>query len=328
MNKIQDSYRGLNSMWLEQPFKSIKSNDIKPLISIVITTKNEELHIENCLRSIRYQTYPQDRIELIVVDNYSVDKTKEIALRFTNLVFNKGPERNAQRNYGMLELSTGEYVMWVDADMILSPSLIEDCLDYITVNNYVALFVPEIVIGCGYWSRVRRFERSFYDNTVIDGSRFIRRKDFVSAGGFSTEWMHGPDDWDLDKSLKRIGRIGYIKRKNGTGWRWGEDYLRHRCVEPSRYGVAIYHDESNFTLRRYLSKKKHYIADFQRYITKWGHDDPDLIKQLGFWYRYFWVFMENGKWVRVLCNPLLFLSVIFLRGAVGIIYLWNKPIAK
>ena len=218
--------------------------------------------------------------------------------------------------------------MWVDADMILSPSLVEDCYNYIVATNYVALYLPEVVIGCGYWSKIRRFERSFYDNTVIDGSRFIRREAFVKAGGFSMEWMHGPDDWDLDKSLKRIGEIGYLKKKNSAKW-YGEDgYLRQRCIEPNEYGVAIYHDESHFSFSKYLGKKKHYISDFQKYILKWGPDDPDLIKQLGFWYRYFWVFMEKGKWKSALFHPVLFLSVLFLRGMVGLVYVWNRALTK
>ena len=63
-----------------------------PLVSVVITTKNEEKNIDNCLESIKLQTYPQDRIEIIVVDNNSSDKTKEIARRYTNNVLNCGPE--------------------------------------------------------------------------------------------------------------------------------------------------------------------------------------------------------------------------------------------
>ncbi len=52
-----------------------------PLVSVTITTKNEEKNIENCLKSILEQSYKN--IEIIVVDNNSTDKTKEIALKYT-----------------------------------------------------------------------------------------------------------------------------------------------------------------------------------------------------------------------------------------------------
>ena len=65
----------------------------KMLISVVITTKNEEKNLGNCLESVKNKTYPQKNIEIIVVDNNSTDRTKKIASRYTNKIFNQGPER-------------------------------------------------------------------------------------------------------------------------------------------------------------------------------------------------------------------------------------------
>ena len=49
------------------------------------------------MKSIKKQTYKN--IEIIVIDNYSTDDTKEISLKFTENVFNKWPERTVQKNY-------------------------------------------------------------------------------------------------------------------------------------------------------------------------------------------------------------------------------------
>ena len=143
-----------------------------PLVSVVVTTKNEERNIETCLRSVLLQTYSP--IEIIVVDNASTDRTKDIARTFTDNVFDRGPERSAQRNFGMLNAARGRYVMYVDADMISSRDLIDACVSRMSVGDCVALHIPEIVLGRSYFSRVRRFERSFYDGTVIDAARFFR----------------------------------------------------------------------------------------------------------------------------------------------------------
>ena len=80
----------------------------KPLLSVIVPTKNSERFLERCLKSIKSQTYKN--LEIIVVDNNSNDKTKEIAEKYTKLVFNKGPERSAQRNFGVLK-SKGEFVL-------------------------------------------------------------------------------------------------------------------------------------------------------------------------------------------------------------------------
>ena len=101
---------------------------MNPLVSVIITTKNEEKNIENCLKSILEQSYKN--IEIIVVDNNSTDKTKEIVSVIASRrqadhsschsrvggnpeslkikLFNHGPERSAQRNYGV-EQFNGKY---------------------------------------------------------------------------------------------------------------------------------------------------------------------------------------------------------------------------
>ena len=154
-------------------------------VSIIITTQNEEKNLEPCLLSIQNQFFSKEILEIIVIDNNSCDKTRDIAQNYTDKVFIKGPERSAQRNYGMKEVATGKYVMYIDADMILSPSLIRTCVETINTKNYLALHIPEVVLGEKFFSRVRRFERCFYDGTVIDGARFFLKDAFIRVGGFN-----------------------------------------------------------------------------------------------------------------------------------------------
>ena len=72
------------------------------LVSVIVPTKNSERTLAKCLDSIRNQTYKS--IEIIVVDNNSIDSTKEIAKRFTKKVYNKGPERSVGKKdfYGKI----------------------------------------------------------------------------------------------------------------------------------------------------------------------------------------------------------------------------------
>jgi len=314
---------------------------MSPLISVIITTKNEEANIENCLKSILAQTYLKELIEIIVVDNNSTDKTKEIVSVIASRrqadhsschsrvggnpeslkikLFNHGPERSAQRNYGV-EQSSGEYFLYLDADMTLSPGVIKECVDKFPViarssndeaisfpnltlkleksDNLIALYIPEIVMGKKFFSKVRRFERSFYDGTVIDCARFIKKDIFLEVRGFD-ERMYACEDWDLTKKIKRMGRVLIINS-------------------------ALYHNEAEFDLEEYLSKKEYYLKNMDVYIKKWGKNDSDVKKQFGFWYRFFGVFLEKGKWRRMLTNPILVFGMYFLRGLIGLKYLKFK----
>ncbi len=272
---------------------------VLPLVSVVITTKNEEKHIVSCLKSIKNQDYPQKKIEIIVVDNHSTDDTVKLAKKYTQNVFTKGPERSAQRNYGMIIKSHGQYVMYIDADMELSKKVISSCVSRVTKNpDIIGLYIREIVTGDSYWSKVRRFERSFYEGTVIDCVRFIKKSAFVKVKGFD-ERLTGPEDWDLDKKIRQLGKVDLIKQ-------------------------PIYHNEAEFNLKKYLAKKSYYSKGLDIYIKKWSKDDSDVKKQFSPIYRLVVVFVEKGKWKVLLLRPHLTIGMVILRFAVGINYVISQ----
>lgn len=304
-----------------------KSTTTTPLVSVVITTKNEEKNIRNCLESIKIQSW--NNTETIVVDNNSTDKTQQIAAEYTHKVFTKGPERSAQRNYGMIDRAEGEYVIYIDADMILAPTLIEACVMYIRQTNAVALHIPEIVLGKNYFSQVRRFERSFYDGTPIDGARFFRRSIFIRAGGFDESlFIKGSgEDWDIDKLVRQYGVIGLLPRYYPQmalrEWLL-KDFVEKKGVYYDIGYAGIYHNEAEFLLLPYLKKKAYYTLGFDGYIKKWGKDDPDIRCQFGLKYRFWTVFTEHNKWKRLLARPDLAAGMYFLRFCVGFVFLLKK----
>jgi len=314
--------------------KQFNNKTIKPLISVIITTKNEEKNIGNCLESIKAQTCSQEKIEIIVIDNNSTDRTKEIARKYTKKVYNFGPERSAQRNFGAKK-AKGEYLLFLDADMILSPTVIEETIKKFKIKNtkqdssnlkhqsssinLVALYIPEIVLGNSFWSKVRRFERSFYDGTVIDCVRVIKKNIFEKVGGFDVS-LTGPEDWDFDKKVRQQGKVAVLAKYNFEGINKKLSNLTNQPV--------IYHNEAEFNLRKYLAKKLYYAKSFEKYIQKWGEKDSDIKKQFGFWYRYFGVFLENGKWKRFFRHPILVVGVYFLRGLVGGAFIFSRIFKK
>jgi len=263
-------------------------------ISIIITTRNEERHIASCLESVHSQDFPAKKMETIVVDNASSDRTKEVSREFTPLIFNHGPERAAQRNFG-IERARGKYILYLDADMTLGDGLLTGCLEKCEREALAGLYIPERVVGEGIWIRVRDFERGFYDGTCVDAVRFVRRETAREIGGFD-EHLNGPEDWDFDRRLRRTGPVGMVD-------------------------IPLFHNEGRFNLRRYLQKKRYYSRGFADYIAKWGRTDPEIRKQFGFAYRYIRVFLERGKWRMLIGHPILAGGMLILRLAVGIIYL-------
>jgi glycosyltransferase involved in cell wall biosynthesis len=270
-------------------------------VSVIVCTRNEGRNIGRCLESLQRQNYPKEALEILVVDNASNDKTREIARRYTAKVYSLPREvdlstvknfRGAQLNLGVSR-SSGELIFYPDADMTFDPDLVREAVSFF--DRVDALYVPEVVCGRGVFGRVRNFERSFYVGTCIDAVRFVRREVFAAVGGFDERRIaFGFDDWDFSKSIRaKHYRLGTTKH-------------------------YLYHHEDRLNLRTYLRKKRRYARTAADYIAKWGRDDPDIRRQFSPYYRFWGIFTEEGKWRRLLSRPHLALGVFALRLLVGL----------
>lgn len=182
----------------------------QPLVSVIIPTRNSEASIEKCLRSIKKQSY--DNVEIIVVDNYSSDKTRQIAKKYGAKIYLKGPERSAQVNFGA-EKSSGKYIYRVDSDFVLQPDTIREAVESCEKCGYDAILIhntsdPTV----SFWARVRKAERDCYKNDELNVSaRFWIKEVFKVVGGFDETLVAG-DDYDLHNRLVKSGfKIGRIE---------------------------------------------------------------------------------------------------------------------
>ena len=266
-------------------------------LSVVITTRNEEANIANCIRAF---DAVRDEVEIIVVDNASTDATKRIAAELGAKVLDKGPERSAQRNLGW-RTATAEWVVVLDADMILPGALIGEILECCRLqsNAVEACWIPEVRTGTGIRVKARNFERSFYDGTCIDALRLFHKSVLEKTGGYDENLIAGPEDWELDIRVLATGAKCEVLKNH------------------------LIHNEKQLTLKRMLEKKAYYTKSMATYQTKWkGH--PALKKQFGLYYRFLGVFIEKGKWRKLICHPILALVMYFERFAVGLTYLVNR----
>jgi GT2 family glycosyltransferase len=101
-----------------------------PFISVVIPTKNNGDIIGRCLKSLWELDYPQDRIEIIVADCRSTDKTREIAkLYCATIVEDKGNSVCSGRNAGFA-VAKGDYIAITDADCTFDKNWLKNSLKY------------------------------------------------------------------------------------------------------------------------------------------------------------------------------------------------------
>ncbi|XAS75146.1 glycosyltransferase [Dermatophilaceae bacterium Sec6.4] len=201
------------------------------LVSVVVPTRNNTRTLAACLASVREQTY--GAVELIVVDNYSSDDTADIARRYADRVITAGPERSAQRNTGV-DAAQGDWVLWLDSDMVLPPGSIEAAVGTAHVSGATGVALPERTIGDGFWTKCRALERECYlTQPWLHNPRLVRRDFLAGDGGFRLD-MSGPEDADLRLRMHAVG-------------------ARIELAD-----IVVDHDEGHLTLPDVLRKRYYY----------------------------------------------------------------------
>jgi len=259
---------------------------IEPLVSVIVPTRNSEKTISSCLESIAGQSYPN--IEIIVVDNNSHDDTCRIAGRYTDKVFQHGPERSAQRNYGA-QVSTGEYLLFPDSDMELSTEVVKECVQKVADDPEVkAIVIPEESFGVGFWANCRRLERSFYIGVEwLEAARFFKKEVFEEVGGYDLR-NTGTEDFDLPQRIK----AEYGPESN------------------SRVSSVVYHNEQEMGLIEAMKTNYYYGHNLDAYLSvranrKYFRKQYNIIRRYA-------LFFSDPK--RLFRNPILGLGTLFMKA--------------
>ncbi|MBI4991346.1 glycosyltransferase family 2 protein, partial [Candidatus Gottesmanbacteria bacterium] len=177
-----------------------------PSVSVIIPTYNEERHIEDCLSSLKKQTFK--KYEIIVVDDGSTDSTPKIASSF-NIKFislqHKGPG-NA-KNYGA-KIALGEILVFLDADMYVDEFYLDNIIKPIQQDKCVATYTTEefVANNKNIWAQCwninlelppdKRISKK--DKTLGLAFRAILKNKFLETGGYDSAWGYA-DDRSLSK---------------------------------------------------------------------------------------------------------------------------------
>ena len=259
-----------------------KPNMSTSLVSIIVPTKNSSATLDDCLKSISKQAYPN--IELIVVDNFSTDSTPKIAKKYTKHFYSQGPERSYQRNFAVSK-ATGKYVCIIDSDMNLEPDVIGECVTIIEASKkMVAVTIPEESFGVGFWAQCKQLERSFYVGVpYMEAARFFYKADFDKVGGYDVTMVSG-EDWDLSQRIEAKGSVG-------------------------RTTSYIHHNEGHISLLRTIKKKLYYAKLFASYAQR-SNNQAKVGQQTNIVGRY-WLFLSQPR--KLFRNPALGIGMLFMK---------------
>ncbi|MBI5464825.1 MAG: glycosyltransferase [Ignavibacteriales bacterium] len=131
-------YLGFTAMLVFGIRRSVQRDTVdtayRPFVSVVVPARNEEDGIVACLESLRNQTYPTERYEIILVDDHSSDRTGELAERFRTtcpnlrIVLSNENASLAGKTNALaqgIDYARGELILMTDADCSVKPTWVE-----------------------------------------------------------------------------------------------------------------------------------------------------------------------------------------------------------
>lgn len=197
------------------------SNTKRPLVSVVIPVYNDAARLAGCLGALEKQTYPSDRVEILVVDNGSEDDVADAVDCFDNvrLLVELRPGSYAARNHGIRE-ANGEVIAFTDADCVPASTWVERGVSHLMEDPAIGLVGgridvlvrdPENPNGVELADIVVNFQQRRYIEEfqfAATASAFSRKSVFERVGRFNEEMLSGGDrDWG-----ERVANAGYRLR--------------------------------------------------------------------------------------------------------------------
>lgn len=159
-------------------------------ISIIIAARNEEKRIIPCLASLERLDFPQDKYEIIFVDDHSVDKTASVISAYCNnhrnwkliSLDNIGNRLKGKKNALQTGISQakGELIFTTDADCIVPPKWLKNMSGYFSSDISMVLGYSPLVNSNKWYFRLLQFDNLF--STIVSAATAKLGYPFTSVG--------------------------------------------------------------------------------------------------------------------------------------------------
>lgn len=176
-----------------------------PAVTVIIPSYNLGQYIGETLQSVKDQTYKD--WECLIVENGSTDNSKEVIREFASvdgrfklipLLSNVGVA--AARNLAM-QRSLGKYILFLDADDLISPKYMEEAVAVLEEDPSVTVVYAQ----ADRFGLETEWDLPAFDMGTMLASNclyiscFFRKReyDLYYGGGFDTAFVNGYEDWDF-----------------------------------------------------------------------------------------------------------------------------------
>ena len=207
-----------------------KDKDL-PKVSLIIPAYNEEKIIGRTLSSLQMQDYPQDKMEILVVDDGSLDATSDVVLRYINNqetkrmkingtfysvgeyggtinLFTSGVNKGKANALNLgIKNSHGDIIFTIDSDTVLDLSAIRNMVTYLMDNKEVGAACGVIEIN---WHMLE--ERDKEGELVLDEEGEIKEKKLYFSESFiaKSQFLEYVNAFRLGRHYQKVINSEYM----------------------------------------------------------------------------------------------------------------------
>jgi len=223
-------------------------------IDIVIPCYNVEKVIEECVRSLSHQIYPDNKYHCYFVNDASTDRTAEILDSFNNnehitvIHHEKNLGLSSSRNTGINKCNS-DFVALLDGDMVVENNWLKSFLPYFK-KNIIAVMgdnIPpsDIILNPveKYYFGNLRGSRQFKDGDNISfqymlyGNAMVKRSGLNKVGLFDEKiTKYGGEDTDLSAKIWDKYQDCFIYSKRSNSVHFHRRTLKGFCLSMKTYG--------------------------------------------------------------------------------------------
>jgi cellulose synthase/poly-beta-1,6-N-acetylglucosamine synthase-like glycosyltransferase len=199
-----------------------RNDNYEPTVSVIVAARNEEESIGECLLSLSRLEYPPEKLELIIVNDGSVDKTKAITegivsshpwMKLVSTSPGTGNLRGKPNAVAQgIEASRGEILMFTDADCTVQPEWVKETVRSFdnetgVVGGFTLLEAHRTFEGIQTLDWLFLFGLASASAglgtplTVIGNNLAVRRAAYDSTGGFKDIPFSVTEDYALVQSI-------------------------------------------------------------------------------------------------------------------------------
>jgi glycosyltransferase involved in cell wall biosynthesis len=192
-------------------------SEMNTKVTIGLCVKDAAKVVKTAFHSISVQDYPHQLLKLVIVDDGSSDNTLALAMEFaretdikTFVTSSKGKRLGATRQVAV-DNAEGDYILWVDDDLMLSKDFIRNEVEFMERNPAIGAAQgaeipapPETIIGiCEYGVLAAPHLRN--PKAIGTGGSIFRLKALENAGGFDTRIKGAGEDLDISHRIRESG---------------------------------------------------------------------------------------------------------------------------